>query len=68
VVPGVIRTRFHETMTPEAKAHNLAVRIPLHREGTAEDVAQAVRLLVTNEFITGESIVVDGGCAMQVCR
>jgi 3-oxoacyl-[acyl-carrier protein] reductase len=68
VVPGIIRTRFHETMTPEAKAHNLAVRIPLHREGTAEDVAQAVRLLVTNEFITGESIVVDGGCAMQVCR
>jgi NAD(P)-dependent dehydrogenase (short-subunit alcohol dehydrogenase family) len=68
VAPGVIRTRFHESMTPAAKAHNLAVRIPLHREGTPEDVAQAVRLLVTNEFITGELIVVDGGCAMQVCR
>jgi NAD(P)-dependent dehydrogenase (short-subunit alcohol dehydrogenase family) len=68
VAPGVIRTRFHEKMTPEAKAHNLAVRIPLHREGTAEDVAEAVRLLVTNEFITGETIVVDGGCTMQVCR
>jgi NAD(P)-dependent dehydrogenase (short-subunit alcohol dehydrogenase family) len=68
VVPGVIRTRFHESMTPEARAHNLAVRIPLHREGTPQDVAEAVRLLVTNEFITGETIVVDGGCAMQVCR
>ncbi|MGD9632058.1 MAG: SDR family NAD(P)-dependent oxidoreductase [Pirellulales bacterium] len=68
VAPGVIRTRFHESMTPEAKAHNLAVRIPLHREGTPEDVAQAVRLLVTNEFITGETIVVDGGTSMQVCR
>jgi NAD(P)-dependent dehydrogenase (short-subunit alcohol dehydrogenase family) len=68
VAPGIIRTRFHENMTPEAKAHNLAVRIPLHREGTPEHVAEAVRLLVTNDFITGEVIVVDGGSSMQVCR
>lgn len=68
VIPGIIRTRFHEAMTPEAKAHNLAVRIPLHREGTSEQVAEAVRSLVTNDFITGESLVVDGGCSMQVCR
>ena len=68
VAPGIIRTRFHDSMTPEAKAHNLAVRIPLHREGTPEDVAEAVRLLVTNDFITGEVVVVDGGSSMQVCR
>ena len=68
VAPGIIRTRFHDTMTPEAKAHNLAVRIPLHREGTPEDVAEAVRMLVTNNFITGEVVVVDGGTSMQVCR
>lgn len=68
VVPGVIRTRFHDAMTPEAKAHNLAVRIPLHREGTPQQVAEAVRLLVTNDLVTGESVVVDGGLTMQVCR
>ena len=68
VAPGIIRTRFHEAMTPEAKAHNLAVRIPLHREGTPEQVAEAVRALVTNDFITGEVLVVDGGTSMQVCR
>jgi 3-oxoacyl-[acyl-carrier protein] reductase len=68
VAPGIIRTRFHDAMTPEAKAHNLAVRIPLHREGTSEQVAEAVRLLITNDFITGETIVVDGGTSMQVCR
>jgi 3-oxoacyl-[acyl-carrier protein] reductase len=68
VAPGIIRTRFHDSMTPEAKAHNLAVRIPLHREGTSEEVAEAVRLLITNDFITGETIVVDGGMSMQVCR
>lgn len=68
VAPGIIRTRFHDAMTPEAKAHNLAVRIPLHREGTPEQVADAVRALVTNDFITGEVLVVDGGTSMQVCR
>lgn len=68
VAPGIIRTRFHEKMSPEARSHNLAVRIPLHREGTTQDVAEAVRLLATNQFITGETIVVDGGTSMQVCR
>jgi NAD(P)-dependent dehydrogenase (short-subunit alcohol dehydrogenase family) len=68
VAPGIIRTRFHDSMTPEAKAHNLAVRIPLHREGRPEDVAEAVRMLVMNDFITGEVVVVDGGSSMQVCR
>jgi 3-oxoacyl-[acyl-carrier protein] reductase len=68
VAPGIIRTRFHDAMTADAKAHNLANRIPLHREGTAEQVAEAVRLLTTNDFITGEVLVVDGGSAMQVCR
>ncbi len=68
VAPGIIRTRFHDGMTPEAKAHNLAVRIPLHREGTCEQVADLARTLISNDFITGETMVIDGGCSMQVCR
>jgi NAD(P)-dependent dehydrogenase (short-subunit alcohol dehydrogenase family) len=68
VAPGIIRTRFHEKMTPEQQAHNLKNRIPLHREGTVEDVAEVVRLLVTNEFMTGETVVVDGGMTMQIVR
>ena len=68
VNPGIIRTRFHEKMTPEQQQHNLANRIPLHREGTSEDVAAVVRLLVTNEFMTGESVTVDGGMTMQIVR
>jgi NAD(P)-dependent dehydrogenase (short-subunit alcohol dehydrogenase family) len=68
VAPGIIRTRFHDAMTAEQQAHNLKNRIPLHREGTSADVAQAVRLLVTNDFMTGETIVVDGGMTMQVTR
>lgn len=68
VAPGIIRTRFHQHMTPEQQQHNLANRIPLHREGTSEDVAEVVHLLVTNEFMTGETVVIDGGMTMQIVR
>ena len=36
-------------------------RAPLHRTGTAEDVADAVSYLVHAEFVTGHVLVVDGG-------
>jgi NAD(P)-dependent dehydrogenase (short-subunit alcohol dehydrogenase family) len=66
VAPGVIRTPFHAAMTPETKANNIANRIPLHREGRPEDVAEVIRTLVTNEFITGESVTIDGGMTSRV--
>ena len=68
LAPGIIRTRFHEKMTDAQQQHNLANRIPLHREGTVEDVAQAAQLMITNEFITGETVVIDGGMTMQIVR
>ncbi|MBN1292745.1 MAG: SDR family oxidoreductase [Candidatus Latescibacteria bacterium] len=66
VAPGIIRTRFHEKMTPEAKKHNIDNRIPLHREGTAQDVAETVVFLAKNDFITGELVVIDGGMTMRI--
>jgi NAD(P)-dependent dehydrogenase (short-subunit alcohol dehydrogenase family) len=66
VAPGVIRTRFHDDMTPERKELNLRQRIPLHREGTPEQVAEVVALLVTNDYITGETVVIDGGLTSRI--
>ncbi|MEX2173396.1 MAG: SDR family NAD(P)-dependent oxidoreductase [Pirellulaceae bacterium] len=66
VAPGVIRTRFHDDMTAERKELNLKHRIPLHREGTAEQVADLVALLVTNDYITGETVVIDGGLTSRI--
>ena len=66
VAPGVIRTRFHEDMTPERKELNLKHRIPLHREGTSEQVAEVVAMLVTNDYITGETVVIDGGLTSRI--
>jgi len=66
VAPGVIRTRFHANMTTETKKNNLDNRIPLHREGTPGQVAQSIAELVTNDYITGETLVVDGGLTMRI--
>ena len=66
VAPGVIRTRFHESMTPEQKQHNLDHRIPLHREGTPEQVATLIAELATNDYLTGETFTIDGGLTMRI--
>jgi NAD(P)-dependent dehydrogenase (short-subunit alcohol dehydrogenase family) len=36
-------------------------RVPLHRTGTGDDIAQAVAYLATADFVTGQILVVDGG-------
>jgi NAD(P)-dependent dehydrogenase (short-subunit alcohol dehydrogenase family) len=66
VAPGVIRTAFHANMTAETKKHNLDHRIPLHREGTPEQVAGLIAELVANDYITGETLVIDGGLTMRI--
>jgi len=66
VSPGVIRTRFQDMLTAEQVKNNLENRIPLHREGAPEDVAEAIVMLVRNDFITGETIAIDGGMTMRM--
>ena len=67
VAPGVIRTNFHAAMTEQVKQHNLQNRIPLHREGTAQHVASMIVELVANDYVTGETVSVDGGLTMRIC-
>jgi len=66
VAPGVIRTEFHAAMSAEQRRTNLEQRIPLHREGTPQDVAEVVLTLVKNEYMTGEVVVIDGGLTMRI--
>jgi NAD(P)-dependent dehydrogenase (short-subunit alcohol dehydrogenase family) len=66
VAPGVIRTDFHAKMTPEVKKNNLDNRIPLHREGTPQQVATLIREVATNDYLTGETFVIDGGLTMRI--
>jgi len=66
VSPGVIRTPFHDSLSPEAAANNIQNRIPLHKEGTPADVAELITCLIENDFITGENMVIDGGMTMRI--
>jgi 3-oxoacyl-[acyl-carrier protein] reductase len=66
VAPGVVRTDFHATMTEEQRRVNLEQRIPLHREGTPAQVADLILALVRNDYITGETMVIDGGLTMRI--
>jgi NAD(P)-dependent dehydrogenase (short-subunit alcohol dehydrogenase family) len=66
VAPGVIRTRFHDHLTAGQVQNNIENRIPLHREGTPEEVAELILALVRNDFITGETVTIDGGMTMRI--
>ncbi len=62
VAPGTVL--WPETDPPDALAQKQWIsRIPLKRIGTPEDVARAVRFLVSADaaYITGQVIAVDGG-------
>ncbi|UCD29950.1 MAG: SDR family oxidoreductase [Planctomycetota bacterium] len=66
VAPGIIRTAFHQNMTAQQKKLNLDHRIPLHREGTPQQVAELIGELITNDYITGETVTIDGGLTMRI--
>ncbi|MBI1840295.1 MAG: SDR family oxidoreductase [Verrucomicrobia bacterium] len=66
VAPGVIRTAFHAQMTEAQRKLNLEQRIPLRREGTPEQVASVIAELVKNDYITGETMTIDGGLTMRI--
>lgn len=67
VMPGFIETRFHQRFSTADRRKKVASQTPLGRNGTAEDVANAVLFLASNAagFITGEYIAVNGGLYMR---
>lgn len=58
VVPGPVLKP--ERMSDE-RWRTFGDSLPLRRTGTPGDVAQTVRFLLENDFITGEALLVDGG-------
>lgn len=49
----------------EKDAEHLNATTPLRREGTPEDVAHALLFLLEADYITGETIIVDGGRSVR---
>ncbi|MEB8346129.1 glucose 1-dehydrogenase [Flavobacteriaceae bacterium KMM 6898] len=65
--PGMIATKFHDDFTKDQIRTNVANATPLRREGRAEEVADLVAYLASDEssFLTGNNVDINGGLAFS---
>lgn len=65
--PGLIGTKFHDDFTADEVRQRVAAGTPLRREGKAEEVADLVAYIASDEasFITGNNIDINGGLAFS---
>lgn len=63
VCPGFIETEMVEEM-PESVRENIVSKIPMKRLGQTDEIAEAVLFLIHANYITGQSINVNGGLYM----
>lgn len=65
--PGLIGTKFHDDFTKDEVRAKVAAVTPLRREGTAEEVADLVAYLASDEasFLTGNNVDINGGLAFS---
>ncbi|MET1260610.1 glucose 1-dehydrogenase [Flagellimonas sp. DF-77] len=67
VCPGLIGTKFHDDFTKDEVRAKVAAGTPLRREGMADEVADLVVYLATEQasFVTGNNIDINGGLAFS---
>jgi NAD(P)-dependent dehydrogenase (short-subunit alcohol dehydrogenase family) len=68
VAPGVIDTPWWDWCPPDQKSAlfaDFASKTPVGRVGTSEEIGQAIAFLITNGFMTGQTIVCDGGIRLS---
>lgn len=63
--PGMIATKFHDDFSKPEARKNVAAATDLKREGTAEEAADAVAFLLSEEasFLSGVNLDLNGGLA-----
>ena len=61
IAPGLVLPS--DVVTPE-KWEQLVKRLPLQRAATLEEITTTLEFLIKNEYITGQTIVVDGGYSL----
>ena len=69
IAPGLIDAGMSNAVHADLQIRQeREARIPLRRLGTAEDIANLVAFLASDQssYITGENILVDGGIAMSI--
>ena len=61
IAPGLV---LQSGIVPDKEWQRLLNRVPLKRAAQLEELASALEFLVRNEYITGQTIVVDGGYSL----
>ena len=63
IAPGYVLTRMTEQNVPEEERKKICSEIPLRRMAQPEEIAKAAVFLISeeNSYITGQTIVADGG-------
>jgi NAD(P)-dependent dehydrogenase (short-subunit alcohol dehydrogenase family) len=66
IAPGLVKTDFARALW-ETNEAAIAKRVPLHRLGEPEDIANAALFLASDmsSWITGQTLVVDGGSLLN---
>ena len=66
VAPAVVKTQFAQALY-EGREEQVAARYPLKRLGVPEDIAGAVSFLLSSDssWITGQTLVIDGGVSLD---
>lgn len=65
VAPGVIITPFHDKVSSPEQIETWRKACPLQRNGDPVHVAQAIKFIMENDFLNGETIDVNGGLFMR---
>lgn len=65
VAPGVILTPFHDKVTTPEQLELWQENTPLKRHGHAMNIAMTVKFIIENDFMTGETIDINGGLWMR---
>lgn len=64
IAPGMIATQMTQNLSSKLE-QQIIDQIPLKRLGQVDEVAQAAIFLAQSDYITGQTITVDGGLTMQ---
>jgi NAD(P)-dependent dehydrogenase (short-subunit alcohol dehydrogenase family) len=61
IAPGLV---LHSDVVTDEQWGKLVERLPLKRAATLDEITSALEFLVKNEYITGQTITVDGGYSL----
>ncbi|GHU46429.1 beta-ketoacyl-ACP reductase [Bacilli bacterium] len=64
IAPGFIESDMTAVLSDKVK-DAMKAQIPMKRFGSTEEIATAALIVATQEYITGQTIAIDGGMVMQ---